>query len=74
VLVPTDLAVEGNTVVARIPIDALGGAPSRTWGYQAVVTGADRENFWQLVEAECVAEKMPSVTSLKSLSKRTRWV
>jgi len=41
---------------------------------QAVVTAADRENFWQLVEAECVEEKMPSATSAKSLSKRTRWV
>jgi hypothetical protein len=41
---------------------------------QAVVTGADRENFWQLVESMCVAEKMPSVTSAKSISKRTRWV
>jgi len=41
---------------------------------QAVVTGADRENFWQLVEAECIGEKMPSMTSAKSLSKRTRWV
>ncbi len=41
---------------------------------QAVVTGADRENFWQLVEAECIAEKMPSVTSAKSVSKRMRGV
>ncbi len=41
---------------------------------QAVVTGADRENFWQLVEASLVDEKMPSPTSAKSFSKRTRWV
>jgi len=41
---------------------------------QAVVTGADRENFWQLVESLCVEEKMTTMTSAKSLSKRTRWV
>ena len=41
---------------------------------QAVVTAADRENFWQLVESSLVEEKIPSVSSAKSRSKRTRWV
>jgi len=41
---------------------------------QAVVTGVDRESFWQLVESLMVDEKMPSPTSAKSFSKRTRWV
>jgi hypothetical protein len=41
---------------------------------QAVVTGADRENFWELIESSMVAEKIPSPTSAKSFSKRTRWV
>jgi len=41
---------------------------------QAVVTGLDRENFWELVESSLVAEKMPSPASAKSFSKRTRWV
>ncbi|MFH1016176.1 MAG: DNA double-strand break repair nuclease NurA [Chloroflexota bacterium] len=41
---------------------------------QAVVTGTDRDNFWQLVESECVEEKMTTMTSAKSLSKRMRWV
>ena len=41
---------------------------------QAVVTGADRENFWELVEATLAAERLPSSGSAKSLSKRTRWV
>jgi hypothetical protein len=41
---------------------------------QAVVTAADRESFWQLVEALLVGEKMPTPTSAKSFSKRTRWV
>jgi hypothetical protein len=41
---------------------------------QAVVTGADRENFWELVESSLVAEHIPSSGSAKSLSKRTRWV
>jgi len=41
---------------------------------QAVVTGFDRENFWELVESSMVAEHMPSLGSAKSLSKRTRWV
>ncbi len=41
---------------------------------QAVVTGADRENFWQLVESSLVEEHLPSPSSGKSQSKRTRWV
>ena len=41
---------------------------------QAVVTGADRENFWELVESSLVEEHLPSPGSAKSLSKRTRWV
>jgi GNAT superfamily N-acetyltransferase len=41
---------------------------------QAVVNVADRESFWQLVETLMVDEKMPSPTSAKSFSKRTRWV
>ncbi len=41
---------------------------------QAVVTGADRENFWQLVESSLVEEHLPTLTSAKSFSKRTRWV
>jgi len=41
---------------------------------QAVVTAADRENFWQLVESSLVEEHLPTLTSAKSFSKRTRWV
>ncbi|GAH84205.1 unnamed protein product, partial [marine sediment metagenome] len=41
---------------------------------QAVVTGADRETFWQLVESLLVDEHLPSPSSAKSQSKRTRWV
>ena len=41
---------------------------------QAVVTGADRENFWQLLDETMTAEKMPAPTSAKNFSKRTRWV
>lgn len=41
---------------------------------QAVVTGADRENFWELVESSMIAEHLPSPGSAKSFSKRTRWV
>ena len=41
---------------------------------QAVVTGADRQNFWELVEASLVEEHLPTPTTGKSRSKRTRWV
>ncbi|MFC2022376.1 DNA double-strand break repair nuclease NurA, partial [Chloroflexota bacterium] len=41
---------------------------------QAVVTGADRENFWQLVESSLVEEHLPTLGSGKSMSKRTRWI
>lgn len=41
---------------------------------QAVVTAADRDNFWQLVASSLVDEHLPSLSSAKSQSKRTRWV
>jgi len=41
---------------------------------QAVVTGADRETFWQLVESLLNGEHLPTPTSPKSFSKRTRRV
>jgi hypothetical protein len=41
---------------------------------QAVVNGADREYFAQLVEEMLTAEGLPTGTSQKARSKRTRWV
>jgi hypothetical protein len=41
---------------------------------QAVVTGADRENFWTLVESEMIEGHMQGNGSAKSFSKRTRWI
>jgi len=41
---------------------------------KAVITGADREQFWQMVESSLVNEHMSIASSAKSQSKRTRWV
>ena len=41
---------------------------------QAVVTGADREYFWQLVESSMIDEHLPNPGSAKDFSKRTRWI
>jgi hypothetical protein len=41
---------------------------------QAVVTGADREYFWELVENVLMGEHMDNATSVKSESKKRRWV
>jgi len=41
---------------------------------QAVVTGADREQFQYLVELALAGYRLPATTSEKSRSKRTRWV
>jgi hypothetical protein len=41
---------------------------------QAVITGADRENFQRLVELSLAEERLPQAASAKSRSKRTRWV
>jgi hypothetical protein len=41
---------------------------------QAVVTAADKEEFWQFVDSSLVEEHMPGFGSMKSLSKRTRWI
>jgi hypothetical protein len=41
---------------------------------QAVLTGADRERFWEMVEETMVREGMETKGSSKSDSKRTRWI
>jgi GNAT superfamily N-acetyltransferase len=41
---------------------------------QAVVSGADREAFWHVVESALAERGILSVTSGKSQSKRTRWL
>ncbi len=41
---------------------------------QAVVTGADREQFQYLVELALSEKRLPIITSAKSRSKRTRWI
>jgi hypothetical protein len=41
---------------------------------KAVITGADRENFWQMVESLLIAEHLPTSGSAKNRSKKTRWV
>ena len=41
---------------------------------QAVITAADRQNFWQLVEADLVEEHLSIPATGKSQSKRTRWI
>ena len=41
---------------------------------KAVITGADRENFWQIVESMLIKEHLPISGSAKSRSKRMRWV
>ncbi len=41
---------------------------------QAVVTGADREQFWNLVQSSFIEQHLPEQSSAKSHSKRTRWL
>jgi len=41
---------------------------------KAVVTMADRDNFWQVVESSLEEERMSTLGSAKSRSKRTRWI
>jgi hypothetical protein len=41
---------------------------------QAVVTTADRGNFWQVTESYLDAARLPTLDSAKRRSKRTRWV
>ena len=41
---------------------------------KAVVSGSDREEFWALVDESMLEEKMSTETSLKSQSKKSRWV
>jgi hypothetical protein len=41
---------------------------------RAVITGADRENFWVLLESFLEDEKLPITGSGKNFAKRMRWV
>jgi carbohydrate-binding DOMON domain-containing protein len=49
VLVPSGLRVAGSTVSARLPAAALGGQPSRSWGFAVLVTGAVWQQSFELV-------------------------
>ncbi|MBI4817815.1 MAG: hypothetical protein HY791_16255 [Deltaproteobacteria bacterium] len=40
VVVPANVAAKGATLVTRVPLSALGAAPSSEWGVQVLVTGA----------------------------------
>ena len=41
---------------------------------KAVVTGADRDNFWRMVDESLAEERLPVTESEKSRSKRTKWI
>jgi hypothetical protein len=41
---------------------------------QAVVTGADRENFWELVESTLIESHLDNASSRKSATKKSRWI
>jgi NurA-like 5'-3' nuclease len=41
---------------------------------KAVVTGADRDNFWRMVDESLLEERLPVIESEKSRSKRTKWI
>jgi hypothetical protein len=41
---------------------------------KAVITGTDRENFWQMVESSLIGDHLSTLRSAKSQSKKTRWV
>lgn len=41
---------------------------------KAVLTGSDRELFWQFIDFAMTEKRISSATSAKSRSKRTRWV
>jgi hypothetical protein len=79
--IPRWVAIEEDllTLVHTLVLDQC----QRGYGYpvalseaheKAVITTADRENFWHLVESSLVKEHMSSLGSAKSRSKRTRWV
>ena len=40
---PSKVRVAGRRIEFQVPTDFLGGVPSRSWGYTALVTGADLE-------------------------------
>jgi len=41
---------------------------------KAMVTGADREQFWSLVERTLAEDRIWLESSAKQRSKRTRWI
>ena len=75
--------VAGNEKLVELVHSAILDQCQRGLGYpvalseaheQAVVTGADREQFWGLVEQILAEDKMFMESSAKRQSKRTRWI
>lgn len=50
VTVPTGVYHEGPTVIARVPLDRLGGKPEPHWGYAISVCGAAWDHSFQAVD------------------------
>lgn len=50
VSVPTGVYHEGPTVIARVPLDRLGGPPEAHWGYAITICGASWDHSFQAVD------------------------
>lgn len=50
VLFPTNLQIQGKTIIARIPWSFFGGRPTKEWGYSVHVSGARWERSFSVVD------------------------
>ncbi len=73
VLFARHLRTQGRTVIARVPLSALGGRPSPAWGWSVQVSGAVWERSFSVVERIASGKPEPDAFTMPVLPIAEAW-
>lgn len=73
VVFPKNLQTTGRTVIARVPIFDLGGAPTAAWGYSVHVSGASWERTFSAVDRIFKDKLEPNAFTMPVVPVREAW-
>jgi hypothetical protein len=73
VFFPRDLQTQGRTVIARVPVAALGGPPRSSWGYSVHVSGARWERSFAAAARVAGSRPEPDAFTMPVIPIREAW-